>query len=103
VGINKLGENCLKEETTFYSLYKEFEEKVAALRAECEHKRLSDWFIQTWFPNEQTGILVRVCRRCEKVIDVRRGRIEMKYSQNKTVKRIIFTDVEPEEIIEREV
>lgn len=57
--------------TTFDELKKEFDDKVQKLRDSCLHTNLSEWMDYQWAPAHSTGIEVKICNRCQKIIEER--------------------------------
>lgn len=56
---------------TYKKLRERFENEVEELRKECKHEKLSEWIPQMWALAHSTGFEVKVCKRCEKVVEKR--------------------------------
>ena len=55
--------------TTYKQLEKEFERKVKELQDKiCPHKK-TKWMEQWWAIGHSTGYSVKVCLRCNKIVD----------------------------------
>jgi ribosomal protein L40E len=50
---------------TYKDLFMEFEEKVKALQAQCEHKEIGEWVDLYWAPGHATNTSVRICKQCD--------------------------------------
>jgi len=53
---------------TYNQLKKEFNKKVESLQSSCKHKNLTPWLEEWWAPGHSTGNVVKICRKCNKVI-----------------------------------
>ncbi len=51
--------------TEYAQLTKEYEEKVAILQQNCQHKT-SNWYEQMLSPGKFTGTRIRICKNCHK-------------------------------------
>ena len=52
----------------YEQLQKEFNKKVAELKKDCKHKKLSPWSEEWWALAHPTGFEVRACRICREII-----------------------------------
>lgn len=56
---------------TYKQLKDEFDKRVTELRKDCKHPKISDWMRFEWAIGHDTGIQVKVCKICEKIINER--------------------------------
>lgn len=54
---------------TAKELYSKYQSDLEELQSSCTHELLSDWMQQEWAPGHFTGGQVKVCVRCEKIIE----------------------------------
>ncbi len=58
----------MKKMTTWNQLTREFDKKVDELQKSCPHKK-SKWYDECWAIAHYTGKQVKVCLRCNKVLE----------------------------------
>jgi len=58
----------MRKMKTYDQLEKEFKKKVAELKRNCKHKKLSGWCEEWWAIAHPTGFEVRACKICREII-----------------------------------
>ena len=61
---------------TYIKLEREFNKKVKELQHKCPHKRWF-WSEQWWAPGHSTGNMVKICKRCNKILEVNKGKVTL--------------------------
>jgi len=54
---------------TAKELYEKYQSDLKKLQSRCKHVKQSDWISEQWAPAHLTGYMVKVCERCNKVVD----------------------------------
>jgi hypothetical protein len=59
-------------------------EEIKNFERSCKHGKLSDWMEEWWAPGHSTGIMVRVCKRCGKIVESKNGYADRKVTKIET-------------------
>lgn len=60
-----------KSNITAESLLKKYKRDLMDLQKSCTHKKVSDWVNEYWAPGHSTGRMIRICNRCESIVEMR--------------------------------
>ena len=62
---------------TAKSLRDKLELDLKELQAKCKHREISEWMEQHWAIGHYSGTDVKLCNKCEKIIETRNNMIDV--------------------------